>query len=117
MWDPCTGAPRRPAFERRRPHHIHQQLLLVPRSPPPPPAAPLAPSRPPPPDAPLVPIRPPSIGHASRAKPASISAVRASRAEPASAAIGYASLRQAGLRPILQTLPRRPDAAVSYALG
>jgi len=91
MWDPCTGVPRRPAFVRRRPRYTHRQLLLTPRSPPPPPAAPLAPSRPPPPDMPLAPIQPPSIGCASRAKPASISAARASRVEPASAAIGCAS--------------------------
>ncbi|BAD82244.1 hypothetical protein [Oryza sativa Japonica Group] len=97
MWGPCTDAPRRPAFMRRRTRHTHQQLHHAPRSPLPPPAAPLAPSRPPPPDAPLAPVRPPSIGRASRAKPASISAARASRAEPASTAIGCASLRQAGL--------------------
>ncbi|BAS80114.1 Os02g0657925 [Oryza sativa Japonica Group] len=75
----------------------------------------------------LAPIRPPSIGCASRAKPASISAAcakpasistaRASRAEPASAAIGCASLRQADLRPLHPTMPRRPDATVSHALG
>ncbi|EEC78993.1 hypothetical protein OsI_19487 [Oryza sativa Indica Group] len=117
MWDPRTGAPRRPAFERRRSCHAHRHLLLAPGSPPPLSAAPLAPNRPPPPDAPLAPIRPPSLGRASRAKPASISATRASRAEPASAAIGYASLRQTDLRPLLRTLPRRLDAAVCHVLG
>uniref|UniRef100_A0A0E0EPH5 Uncharacterized protein n=1 Tax=Oryza meridionalis TaxID=40149 RepID=A0A0E0EPH5_9ORYZ len=29
MWDHCTGAPRRPAFKRRRPHHTRRQLLLT----------------------------------------------------------------------------------------
>nr|BAD25018.1 hypothetical protein [Oryza sativa Japonica Group] len=119
MWGPCTDAPRRPTFVRRRPRHTHRQLHHAPRSPLPPPAAPLAPSRPPLPDAPLAPIRPPSIGHASHAKPDSISAARASRAEPASAAIGCTTLRQAGLRPLLQTMlrrhGRRKPAAVAAA--
>ena len=117
MWDPCTGASRRPAFMHRRPRHTHQHLLLALGSPPPPPAAPLVPNRPPPPDAPLAPIRPPSICRASHAKLASISAAHASRAEPASAAIGCASLRQADFRPLHQTMSRRPDVVVSHALG
>ncbi|BAS72611.1 Os01g0547732 [Oryza sativa Japonica Group] len=117
MWNPCTGVPRRPAFVRQRPRYSYRQLLLTPRSPPPPPATPLTPNRPPPPDAPLAPFRPPSIGRASRAKPASISAARASRAEPASAAIGCTSLRQTGLRPLHQTMPCQPKAVVCHALG
>nr|BBF89312.1 hypothetical protein [Oryza barthii]BBF89317.1 hypothetical protein [Oryza barthii]BBF89544.1 hypothetical protein [Oryza glaberrima] len=106
MWDHCTDAPPPASLRapKTAPHPPAAPLL----------AAPLMPSRPPPPDAPLAPIRPPSIG---RAKPASISAARASHAEPASAAIGCASLRQAGLRPLLQTLPCRPDVAVCQALG
>ncbi|EEC84081.1 hypothetical protein OsI_30372 [Oryza sativa Indica Group] len=117
MWGPCTDAPRRPTFVRRRPHHTQRQLHHAPRSPLRPPAAPLAPSRPPPPDVPLAPIRPPSIGRVSCAKPASISAARASCAEPASAAIGCATMRQAGLRPLLQKMLRRFDVAVCHALG
>nr|BAD62193.1 hypothetical protein [Oryza sativa Japonica Group]BAD62313.1 hypothetical protein [Oryza sativa Japonica Group] len=114
MWDPCTGVSRRPVFVRRRPCHTHRQLLLTQRSPPPLPAAPLTPSRPSPPDAPLAPIRPPSIGRASHAKLASISAARA---EPASAANCCTTLRQAALRPLLQTMPRWPDAAICHALS
>ncbi|BAS94749.1 Os05g0499666 [Oryza sativa Japonica Group] len=93
MWDPCIGAPP-PAS------------LRAPKTAPQPPVAPSHTK-----------VASSIAGRASRAKPASISASRASHAEPASATISCASLRQAGLRPLLQTMPHQSEVAVCHALG
>jgi hypothetical protein len=77
MWDPCTGAPRRPAFVRRRPRHTHRQLQVASST----------------------------AGCASRAKPAS-STGRASRASPTSLHRPRLS-RQAGLHLCHSGLSRR----------